>query len=98
LIDLNDLLQVVECLKTLAHPHRLRMMQTLLGAGRPQRLVPCRRAVSAGHHRLHQEADAGQGVGLSRRADAAPAPKRQDHPMKGKGECPLGLFALWIVL
>lgn len=30
LIDLNDLLQAAECLKTLAHPHRLRMVQMLL--------------------------------------------------------------------
>lgn len=30
LIDLNNLIQAAECLKTLAHPHRLRMVQMLL--------------------------------------------------------------------
>lgn len=30
LIELNDLVQAAECLKTLAHPHRLRMVQMLL--------------------------------------------------------------------
>jgi DNA-binding transcriptional ArsR family regulator len=30
LIDLNVLIQAAECLKTLAHPHRLRMVQMLL--------------------------------------------------------------------
>jgi len=30
LIPLEDLVQAAECLKTLAHPHRLRMVQMLL--------------------------------------------------------------------
>jgi DNA-binding transcriptional ArsR family regulator len=30
LIDLNDLIHAAECLKTLAHPHRLRIVQMLL--------------------------------------------------------------------
>ena len=31
LIDLTALTEAAECLKTLAHPHRLRMVQMLLG-------------------------------------------------------------------
>lgn len=31
LIDLERLAQAAECLKTLAHPHRLRMVELLLG-------------------------------------------------------------------
>ncbi len=30
LIDLNTLIQAAECLRTLAHPHRLRMIELLL--------------------------------------------------------------------
>ena len=62
LIDLDNLAQAAECLKTLAHPHRLRMVEILLkdrctvGELAEKCAIPSN--IASGHLRLiHRERD-----------------------------------------
>jgi ArsR family transcriptional regulator, zinc-responsive transcriptional repressor len=58
LIDLDDLAQAAECFRTLAHPHRLRMVEMLLGdrytVGELAEACAIPSAMASGHLRLLQ--------------------------------------------
>lgn len=58
LIELNELAQATECLKTLAHPHRLRMVQMLLHdrytVGELAKACDIPSPMASGHLRLMQ--------------------------------------------